>query len=313
MAAPGLAMTHDIHPRSIASATTRGFSFELFPPKTEVGRARLVKTAQRLAALKPSFVSVTFGAGGSTREGSFQTASEIIRATNLEVAPHLSCIGSTCEQITMQLEAYRAAGVKNVVALRGDVPEDEPDLGRAFEHADALVAFIRRFGGFRISVACYPEFHPEAPSPQADVEHLVGKLQAGADEAITQYFYTNDAYYRFVEWIRKLGSEVPVVPGLMPLTDYKQVVRFSKFCGADIPLWIRKRMEALEGDAAGQEALGIEIATRQAEDLLRNGVPGLHVYTLNRADPTLRVFANLGLVEDTGTQPQAAIAAQATN
>jgi methylenetetrahydrofolate reductase (NADPH) len=277
------------------SDVTRGFSFEFFPPKTEAGRKRLSKTVVRLASLRPSFVSVTFGAGGSTREGSFQTASEIVRKTSLEVAPHLSCIGSAREQIGSQLATYRAIGVRRVVALRGDPPAETPDAPRAFAHADELVSFIRQRGGFRISVACYPEFHPEAGSPQADVDNFVRKVRAGADEAISQYFYTNDAYFRFVEWVRKLGVEIPIVPGLMPLTDYQQVVRFSRFCGADIPAWVRKRMEALEGDAVGQQELGIELATRQAEGLLRDGAPGIHLYTLNRAEPTLRIFGNLGL------------------
>jgi methylenetetrahydrofolate reductase (NADPH) len=269
-----------------------------------------VKTAQSLASFGPSFVSVTFGAGGSTREGSFQTASAIIRATDLEVTPHLSCIGSTREQLAAQLETYRAIGVRRVVALRGDIPAGEPELPRAFSHANELVAFIKSFGGFQISVACYPEFHPESSTPHDDVQNFVRKAKAGADEAITQYFYSNDAYYRFVEWTRRLGTEIPVVPGLMPLTDYRQVARFSQFCGADIPLWIRKRMEALEGDAAGQEELGIELATLQAEELLRNGAPGLHIYTLNRAEPTQRIFSNLGIGQ---ALPQARVATQATN
>lgn len=288
---------------------THRCSFEFFPPKTLAGRSRLTRTAQQLAQLRPSFVSVTFGAGGSTREGSFQTASEIMRATDLEVTPHLSCIGSTREQVAAQLETYHAIGVRRVVALRGDVPDNERDLPRAFQHADELVAFIRARGGFHISVACYPEFHPEAASPQADIENFVRKVRAGADEAITQYFYSNDAYYRFVEWVRRLGVETPIVPGLMPLTDYRQVARFSQFCGADLPLWVRKRMEALGDDAASQEELGIELAIRQAEELLRNGAPGLHVYTLNRAEPTLRIFEALGLSQALRPERSAAQAA----
>jgi methylenetetrahydrofolate reductase (NADPH) len=290
--------------------SARRFSFEFFPPKTDVGRRRLAKTVDRLAQLRPSFVSVTFGAGGSTREGSFQTASEIIKTTALDVTPHLSCIGSTEAQITAQLETYRAVGVRQVVALRGDVPVNEPGLPRAFGYASELVAFIKRSFQFRISVACYPEFHPEAASPQADVDNFMRKVHAGADEGITQYFYSNDAYYRFMEWVGRLGAEIPVVPGLMPLTDFAQVARFSQFCGADIPMWIRKRMAQLEGDAAGQAELGIELATRQAEDLLRNGAPGLHMYTLNQADPTMRVFENLGL---TAEVDETAATAPATN
>jgi methylenetetrahydrofolate reductase (NADPH) len=277
--------------------TQRGCSFEFFPPKGDAGRQRLAKTVQKLAPLRPSFVSVTFGAGGSTREGSFQTASEIIRTTNLDVTPHLSCIGSTRDQIAAQLDTYRAIGVKRVVALRGDVPEADAELPRAFAYANELVAFIRDYGGFEISVAAYPEFHPEAPSPEIDVANFVRKAEAGATEAITQYFYSNDAYYRFLDWARRLGVEIPIVPGIMPLTDFAQVERFSKFCGADIPAWIRKRMHALEGDARGQEELGIELATRQAEELLQSGAPGLHFYTLNRAEPTLRIWHSLGFSE----------------
>jgi methylenetetrahydrofolate reductase (NADPH) len=288
--------------------TQRGYSFEFFPPKTDAGRQRLAKTVQRLAPLRPSFVSVTFGAGGSTREGSFQTASEIIRTTNLDVTPHLSCIGSTREQIAAQLETYRAVGIKRVVALRGDVPEAEAGLPRAFAYANELVAFIRDYGGFEISVGAYPEFHPEAPNPESDIENFVRKVRAGATEAITQYFYSNDAYYRFLDWVTRLGVEIPIVPGIMPLTDFAQVARFSKFCGADIPAWIRKRMAALEGDARGQEELGIELATRQAEELLRSGAPGLHFYTLNRAEPTIRICSSLGLssgLASAMTQPSA--------
>jgi methylenetetrahydrofolate reductase (NADPH) len=288
-----------------AHDTKRRFSFEFFPPKTDLGRRRLAKTVQKLAQLRPSFVSVTFGAGGSTREGSFQTCSEIIRTTDLEVTPHLSCIGSTREQIAAQLETYRTIGVRRVVALRGDVPESEAELPRAFGYANELVGFIRECGGFEISVAAYPEFHPEAASPNADVDNFVRKVRAGATEAITQYFYSNDAYYRFLDWVRGLGVEIPIVPGIMPLTDFGQVARFSQFCGADIPAWIRKRMQALEGDALGQQELGIEIATRQAEDLLRSGAPGLHFYTLNRAEATTRIWHSLGLAHDeTNVQPQ---------
>jgi len=288
--------------------TQRGYSFEFFPPKTDASRQRLAKTVQKLAPLRPSFVSVTFGAGGSTREGSFQTASEILRTTSLDVTPHLSCIGSTREQLTEQLDTYRAIGVKRVVALRGDVPEAEAQLPRAFAYANELVEFIRDYGGFEISVAAYPEFHPEAQSPEADVANFVRKARAGATEAITQYFYSNDTYYRFLDWVQRLGIEIPIVPGIMPLTDFKQVERFSKFCGAEIPAWIRKRMHALEGDARGQEELGIELASRQAEELLRSGVPGLHFYTLNRAEPTLRVCHSLGLSDAAAhapTQPSA--------
>jgi methylenetetrahydrofolate reductase (NADPH) len=273
----------------------RRISFEFFPPKTEPGVKRLQKTVHELSVLDPDFVSVTFGAGGSTREGSYQIAAEIVRTTKLDVTPHVSCIGWSVNELRDMLVCYREAGIRSVVALRGDAPENEPNITRAFSHANELVEFIRALGGFRISVACYPEFHPESQSPSHDVENFVRKVQAGADEAITQYFYNNDAYYRFVERVQRLGVTIPIVPGLMPITDYAQVARFSRFCGADIPQFIRKQMEQLEGDAAGQAELGIELASRQAEALLRDGAPGLHMYTLNRAEPTLRVFENLDL------------------
>lgn len=277
------------------TSTSRGFSFEFFPPRNEVGRKRFRAALAELAPLRPGFVSVTFGAGGSTRDGSFQTASEILASTPLAVAPHLSCIGSTVEQVREQLERHRALGVRNIVAIRGDAPDGQADLPIAFPHADGLVAYIKKLGGFRVSVACYPEFHPNAASPESDIEHFARKVAAGADEAITQYFYGNAAYYHFVEWAERLGVRVPIVPGIMPLTHFEQISRFSAFCGAEIPAWLRKRMERHAGDEAAQLDLGVEIATRQAEELLRNGAPGLHFYTLNRAEPTLRVWRNLGL------------------
>lgn len=277
------------------------FSFEFFPPRTDTGRRRFGKTVGKLAQLGPSFVSVTFGAGGSTREGSFQTASEIVRTTDLDVTPHLSCIGSTREEIGRQLDTYRSIGVERVMALRGDIPEDQPELPMAFPHANELVAFIRDRGGFHVSVACYPEFHPEASDPTTDVENFVRKAKAGADEAITQYFFNNEAYFRFVDWVRRLGVDIPIVPGLMPITDFAQVCRFSSFCGADVPRWIRAPMEAHDGDAKAQAELGVELATRQAEALLAAGAPGIHFYTLNRAEPTTRVWRNLGLPERPAT------------
>jgi methylenetetrahydrofolate reductase (NADPH) len=289
----------------------RRFSFEFFPPKTEAGRTRFGTTIRELATLGPSFVSVTFGAGGSTREGSFQTASEIIKTTDLAVTPHLSCIGSTPEQIRAHLDMYRSIGVDRVMALRGDPPEGEPEAARAFPYASDLVAFIRSQGGFRISVACYPEFHPESATPDADIQAFVCKAKAGADEAISQYFFNNEAYFRFVEWVQKLGVNIPIVAGLMPIADYDQVVRFSSFCGADVPAWIRKRMEGLAGDPHGQRELGIELAVRQAEDLLRNGAPGIHFYTLNRAEPTIRIWEALGLPKANSTNDAARAAAQA--
>lgn len=274
----------------------RAFSFEFFPPKGEQGADRLRETVRHLAPLKPQYVSVTFGAGGSTKDGTFQTARHIQETTGLEVVPHLSCLGSSREALHETLERYRALGVRRIVALRGDKPRGgHGGPSGPFKFANELVALIRQFGGFGVTVGCYPEFHPESPDPQSCLKNFVRKVRAGADEAITQYFFNNDAYYAFVENAHRLGVDIPIIAGLMPITDYQQVARFSTFCGADIPLWIRKRMEAFADDPPSQKAFGIEIATRQAEDLLRRGAPGVHFYTLNKAEATLRIWKNLGL------------------
>jgi methylenetetrahydrofolate reductase (NADPH) len=279
---------------------TRAFSFEFFPPKNEQGAAKLTEASRALASLKPHYVSVTFGAGGSTREGTYQTVRELQQTTGLEVVPHLSCVGVRREEIRPLLDSYRALGVRRIVALRGDLPKDPPNAASvppkgSLRYANELVAYIQELGGFSVTVGCYPEFHPEAKDPATDMKNFVRKVRAGADEAITQYFFNNDAYYAFVDGVRRLGVDVPIIPGLMPITEYKQIARFSGFCGAEIPLWIRKRMEALADDPPSQKALGIEIATRQAEDLLRRGAPGLHFYTLNRSEATVRIWKNLGL------------------
>jgi len=278
------------------SRKARAFSFEFFPPKGEQGTERLRETVGHLAPLRPQYVSVTFGAGGSTKDGTYQTAKHIQKSSGLEVVPHLSCLGVSREALTETLERYRDLGVRRIVALRGDKPRGgHGGPPGPFKYANELVTFIKQFGGFSITVGCYPEFHPESPDPQTCMKNFVRKVRAGADEAITQYFYNNDAYYAFVDNMRRHGVEIPIVAGLMPITDYKQVARFSEFCGADVPLWIRKRMEAFSNDPASQKAFGIEIATRQAEDLLRGGAPGIHFYTLNKAEATLRIWKNLGL------------------
>lgn len=287
-------------------AQSRGISLEFFPPKTNKGSTKLLSTVAELEGLRPRFVSVTFGAGGSTRDRSFETTKEILRTTGLDVTPHLSCIHATRTELRDMLQLYQTVGVRRIVALRGDLPEGEDLSQQDFRYANELVEFIKaEFDGFHVSVACYPEFHPEAPSPTADLENFARKVRAGADEAITQYFYSNDAYYRFVDEVTKLGVEIPVVPGLMPMTNYAQVKRFSAFCGADIPGWMAKRMLQFEDDAAAQQELGIELATRQAEELLRNGAPGLHFYTLNRSEPTLRIWRNLGLRPQDDVRPTA--------
>lgn len=273
----------------------RTFSFEFFPPKTEKGETLLRKTLQRLEPLGPDFASVTYGAGGSTQAPTFKTVEYIQTHTKLEAVPHLTCIGSSEETVRSILERYRQDGIKRIVALRGDLPEGTDPESNHFRYANELVAFIREFGGFEIHVACYPEFHPECALPSTDVENFVRKVRAGADTAITQYFFNNAAYYAFVEEVERRGVDIPVIPGLMPITNFPQIDRFSSMCGADIPLWIRKRMEAYGDDTRSQKELGIEIASRQAEDLLSNGAPGLHLYTLNKSEATRRVWENLSL------------------
>ncbi len=271
-------------------------SFEFYPPKTEKGEKVLAGTVDRLAQLNPDFVSVTFGAGGSVREGTLQTCLGIVKQSGLTTAPHISCVGSTRKILKNYLERYRGAGFKSLFVLRGDVPTDKSAsrIGD-FSHANELVAFVKEFGGFKINVGCYPEFHPESPDPQRDMEHFVRKVDAGADVAVTQYFFNNASYYRFVEDVRRMGVTIPIVVGLMPIANYAQIASFSEKCGADLPLWIRKRMEVYQDDPRSQLELGVEIATVQAEDLLRNGAPGIHFYTLNKAEASVRVWEHLGL------------------
>jgi methylenetetrahydrofolate reductase (NADPH) len=271
-------------------------SFEFYPPKTEKGEKALAKTVDRLAQLNPDFVSVTFGAGGSVREGTLQTCLSIAKQSALTAAPHISCVGSTKKILKNYLERYRDAGFNSLFVLRGDVPSGKSTsrIGD-FSHANELVAFVKDFGGFKINVACYPEFHPESSDPRKDMEHFVRKVDAGADVAVTQYFFNNASYYRFVEDVRRMGVKIPIVVGLMPIVNYAQIASFSEKCGADLPLWIRKRMEVYQDDPQAQLELGVEIATRQAEDLLRNGAPGIHFYTLNRAEASIRIWEQLGL------------------
>ncbi len=273
------------------------FSFEFFPPKDEAGKERLRQTVHELRKLEPAYCSVTFGAGGSTRERTFQTVDWIQQEAGTEAAPHLSCIGSRKEDIHAILERYQKAGIRRIIALRGDIPEDEEAFKKGgFRYANELVTYIKEhFPDFEIVVGAYPEHHPEAPDPFTDIENFIQKIRAGADVATTQYFFNNHSYYKFVEDVRRHGIMVPVKVGLMPITNFKQIDRFSQMCGADIPLWLRKRMEHYEDDPESQKELGIEIATRQAEELLANGVPGIHFYTLNKAEATKRIWENLGL------------------
>ena len=278
------------------SANNRVFSFEFFPPKTAEGIEKLRVTQTKLARVKPRFFSVTFGAGGSTRDRTFETVSNIQSETGIETAPHLSCISSTRENITEMLEHYRDKGVRHIVALRGDMPSGMVEAGE-FRYANELVAFIRKVTGdhFHIEVAAYPEYHPQATSPDRDLANCKRKVVAGADSAITQYFYNADAYFRFIDRCRHSGIEIPIVPGVMPITNYYQLARFSDACGAEIPRWIRKRLEVYGENTESIRAFGEEVVTGMCERLLQHGAPGLHFYTLNRSAPALAIWNNLGL------------------
>ena len=271
------------------------FSFELFPPQTPQGIEKLRLTRRQLAQYNPKFFSVTFGAGGSTRERTLETVLEA-QAEGHIIAPHLSCIGSTQQNIRAILEKYYQAGIRHIVALRGDLPSGMAQAGE-FRYASELVAFIRQeFGSsFHIDVAAYPEYHPQARSAQADFENFKRKIETGANSAITQYFYNADAYYHFVESCDSAGLNIPIVPGIMPINKFSQLVRFSDTCGAEIPRWIRKKLEGYSDDSASIQAFGLDIVTDLCERLLQAGAPGLHFYTLNSADLTSIIWQRLNL------------------
>lgn len=270
-------------------------SFEFFPPKTPEGAVKLRAVREKLYAKRPKFCSVTYGAGGSTQEGTFATVAEI-QAEGVAAASHFSCIGATKVKVREQLKQLQAMGVKRLVALRGDLPSGY-GLGGEFHYASDLVAFIRAEMGdaFHIEVAAYPEFHPQARSPQADLQAFATKVKAGADSAITQYFFNSDAYFRFVEDIHKLGVDVPIVPGIMPITNASQLLRFSDACGAEIPRWIRLRLQGFGDDTASIQAFGLEVVADLCDQLRNAGVPGLHFYTMNQSGPTLDLCNHLGL------------------
>ncbi len=274
---------------------TRTFSFEFFPPKTPEGMEKLRATRSQLAQLKPKFFSVTFGAGGSTRERTLETVLEI-QAAGSAAAPHLSCIGSTQESIQETLETYKAQGIRHIVALRGDLPSGMADPG-AFRYANELVAFIRQQTGdwFQIEVAAYPEIHPQAKNAQDDLANFKRKVDAGANAGITQYFYNADAYFRFVDDCREMNVTLPIVPGIMPITNCAQLLRFSDACGAEIPRWMRRTLEGYGDDAESVRAFAQDVVTALCERLLKGGAPGLHFYTLNQAAPTLAIWQRLGL------------------
>ncbi|MGC2048939.1 MAG: methylenetetrahydrofolate reductase [NAD(P)H] [Gallionella sp.] len=271
------------------------YSFEFFPPQTPEGVARLAATREQLALLKPEFFSVTFGAGGSTRERTLDTVRQI-KAEGYTAAPHLSCIGSTRENISAILDTYRNLGINRIVALRGDLPSGMATTGE-FQYANELVSFIRAQTGdhFHIEVASYPEVHPQAKSASSDLVNFKRKVDAGADSAITQYFYNSDSYFRFVEECRKLGVTVPIVPGVMPIVKFTQLARFSDACGAEIPRWMRKRLEGYGDDNEAIQAFGLDVVTKLCEQLLAGGAPGLHFYTLNHAAPSVAIWKRLGL------------------
>jgi methylenetetrahydrofolate reductase (NADPH) len=276
-------------------ADTRTFSFELFPPQTPEGVEKLRITRRQLALLNPAYFSVTFGAGGSTRDRTREVVLEI-QAEGHPVAPHVSCIASTRESIRAMMEDYKAHGIRRVVALRGDLPSGMAQAGE-FRFASDLVAFVRReFGDrFHIEVACYPETHPQARSAREDLAAFKQKVDAGADSAITQYFFNPDAYYRFRDECAAAGIVIPIVPGIMPINRFHQLARFSDACGAEIPRWIRKRLESYGDDSASIKAFGLDVVTQLCDRLLRHGAPGLHFYTLNQAALTAAIWQRLGL------------------
>ena len=271
------------------------FSFEFFPPKSDEGAAKLRDTRDELAKLNPKYVSVTFGAGGSTQEGTIETVREMTQS-GLDTAPHLSCIGSSKDDIRGLLNGYIKMGVKRIVALRGDMPSGMRETG-AFLYANELVEFIRSETGdhFHIEVAAYPEFHPQSTSASADLDNFANKVKAGANAAITQYFYNLDAYLRFVEECEKRNVEIPIVPGIMPITNIKNLARFSEMCGADIPRWLRLRLEAYGEDTQSLRAFGLDVTTELCRRLLEAGAPGLHFYSMNQVAATRTIWTNLGL------------------
>jgi methylenetetrahydrofolate reductase (NADPH) len=271
------------------------FSFEFFPPKTAEGAEKLIKVRDTLGELNPKYFSVTFGAGGSTQQGTFDTVTSI-QKSGFDAAPHLSCVGSTKENIREILESYKNKGISRIVALRGDMPSGSHEIGE-FRFANELVEFIRKETNdhFNIEVAAYPEFHPQAISAEDDLNNFKRKVEAGADSAITQYFFNPDAYFRFVDDCENLGLTVPIVPGIMPITNYTQLARFSDMCGAEIPRWIRKRLEGYGDDKESIKAFGEEVVSEMCHQLLEAGAPGLHFYTMNVTAPTLAIWKNLGL------------------
>jgi methylenetetrahydrofolate reductase (NADPH) len=275
--------------------TNRTFSIEFFPPKTPEGMEKLRETRKQLALLQPKFFSVTFGAGGSTRDRTLETVLEI-QAAGSAAAPHLSCVASTRESISEILETYRANGIRHIVALRGDLPSGMAEPGE-FRYANELVSFIREQTGdwFEIEVAAYPETHPQARNYRDDLLNFKRKVEAGANAAITQYFFNADAYFNFIEDCAAIGVTLPIVPGIMPISNFSQLSRFSATCGAEIPRWLTNKMESYQDDTASIKAFGLDYVTGLCDKLLRGGAPGLHFYTLNQAGLTSTIWQRLGI------------------
>jgi methylenetetrahydrofolate reductase (NADPH) len=272
---------------------TPNISIEFFPPKTSEGAEKLRVARQKLAELNPKYFSVTFGAGGSTQHGTLSTVLEILAAGH-DAAPHLSCVGGTRESIRAILQEFKDKGIRRLVALRGDLPSGYGGAGE-LRYASDLVEFIRQETGdwFHIEVAAYPEMHPQARSPQDDLQAFARKVQAGANAAITQYFYNPDAYFQFVDNVRKLGVEVPIVAGIMPITNYTQLMRFSDMCGAEIPRWIRLKLASFGDDSASIKAFGLDVVSGLCERLLAGGAPGLHFYSMNQAAATTAIWQRI--------------------
>jgi methylenetetrahydrofolate reductase (NADPH) len=278
---------------------TLPLSLEFFPPKTPDGVAKLAAARQQLYVLKPEFCSVTYGAGGSTQEGTLQAVQAIL-AEGVDAAPHFSCIGASKASVREKLAAFKAAGIKRVVALRGDLPSGYGDgASQEFRYASDLVAFIRAETGghFHIEVAAYPETHPQARSPEADLKAFLAKANAGANTGLTQFFYNPDAYFRFVDEVRKLGVNIPVVPGIMPITNSSGLMRFADNCGAEIPRWIRLRLQSFGDDTASIKAFGLDVVTALCERLREGGAPAFHFYTMNQATATLEICRRLGFMQ----------------
>lgn len=271
-------------------------SFEFFPPKTDEGLEKLLVVQQKLQNKNPKFFSVTYGAGGSTRDRTWKTVSAVLER-GVETAPHLSCVGQSREELVELINQYKGAGIKRIVTLRGDLPSGMGAAQSELRYADDLVKLIRDTSGdhFHLEVAAYPEMHPQARSFTDDIDHFKRKIDAGANSGITQYFYNADAYAYYLNELEKRGVKAPVYPGIMPITNYANLVRFSDGCGADIPRWIRKKLEQLQNDEASLKQFGEEVVTRLCERLLAMGAPGLHFYTMNQSVPNLRVLDNLGL------------------